>query len=141
MFVAQLRSKLWTIFTNLYPAYLRMVYKMPLGGGVRISRKAYLDLSINPKGIHLGDRVLITSCVHILAHDYSTSKKLDTYIGDDSFVGIGAIILPGVRIGKEVIIGAGSVVTKDIPDHCIAVGNPAKVIKTGIRMHGGQIIN
>lgn len=137
----KLRSKLWSLLANLYPAYLRRVYKMPLGGGVRISRKAYLDLSINPKGIHLGDRVLITSCVHILAHDYSTSKKLDTYIGDDSFIGIGAIILPGVRIGKEVIIGAGSVVTKDIPDHCIAVGNPAKVIKTGIRMHGGQIIN
>lgn len=129
------------LFLPIYTPPICEWYTKCRWGGGRISRKAYLDLSINPKGIHLGDRVLITSCVHILAHDYSTSKKLDTYIGDDSFIGIGAIILPGVRIGKEVIIGAGSVVTKDIPDHCIAVGNPAKVIKTGIRMHGGQIIN
>lgn len=39
------------------------------------------------------------------------------------------IILPNVHIGKKSIIGAGSVVTKNIPDYCIAVGNPAKVIK------------
>ena len=39
------------------------------------------------------------------------------------------MILPGVKIGDNTVIGAGSVVTKDIPDNCIAVGNPARVIK------------
>lgn len=44
------------------------------------------------------------------------------------FVGAGSIILPGVHVGNRVIIGAGSIVTKDIPDNSVAVGNPAKVI-------------
>ena len=44
------------------------------------------------------------------------------------------LVLPGVKIGDEVIVGAGSVVTKDIPSNSIALGNPAKVIKTDIEM-------
>jgi acetyltransferase-like isoleucine patch superfamily enzyme len=59
--------------------------------------------------------------------------KVDTKIGNNCFIGINSIIMPGVTIGNEVIIGAGSVVTKNIPDNCIAAGNPAKIIKTGIR--------
>ena len=43
--------------------------------------------------------------------------------------GAGATILPGVCIGRHAIVGAGSVVTKDVPDYAVAVGNPAKVIK------------
>jgi len=50
-------------------------------------------------------------------------------IGDDSWLGVGVIVLDGVRIGEGAVIGAGSVVTNDIPDNAIAVGNPAKVIK------------
>ncbi len=50
-------------------------------------------------------------------------------IKDDAWIGINAIILKGVTIGRGAIIGAGSVVTKDIPDNVIAVGNPARVIK------------
>lgn len=66
----------------------------------------------------------------------------DTYIGDNCFVGIHSLILPGVKIGNGVIIGAGSVVTKDIPDNCIAAGNPARVIKDNIICgHYGVIIN
>ncbi len=41
--------------------------------------------------------------------------------------------MPGVTIGDEVIVGAGAVVTKDVPSHCIVAGNPAKIIKTGIK--------
>lgn len=55
-------------------------------------------------------------------------------------IGIRSIILPGVRIGNHVAIGAGSVVVKDIPDHCIAAGNPAKIIKTDITIDGTKII-
>lgn len=50
-------------------------------------------------------------------------------IGDGSWLGFGTVVLPGVTIGKHVVIGANSVVTKDIPSYSVAVGNPAKVIK------------
>jgi maltose O-acetyltransferase len=50
-------------------------------------------------------------------------------IGDDVWIGCRAIILPGIKIGKGAIIGAGSVVTKDVPAYAIVGGNPAKVIK------------
>ena len=49
--------------------------------------------------------------------------------GEDCWIGGGAILCPGVKIGHRCIIGAGSVVTKDIPDNSVAVGNPAKVIR------------
>lgn len=51
-------------------------------------------------------------------------------IGDRSWIGHGSVILPGVTIGKHVVIGANSVVTRDIPDYCVAVGSPARVIRT-----------
>lgn len=50
-------------------------------------------------------------------------------IGDETIIGMGARILPGVNIGKHCCIGTNAVVTKNIPDYCVAVGNPAKVIK------------
>jgi maltose O-acetyltransferase len=50
-------------------------------------------------------------------------------IGDDVWVGAGALILPGVRIGSRSVIGAGSVVTRDIPDDAFAAGNPCRVIR------------
>ncbi|MDD7390137.1 MAG: DapH/DapD/GlmU-related protein [Lachnospiraceae bacterium] len=50
-------------------------------------------------------------------------------IDDDTWIGGNVTILPGVHIGKNVVIGAGSVVTRDIPDDVIAAGNPCKVIK------------
>ncbi len=51
-------------------------------------------------------------------------------IGAGTFVGAGAVVLPERRIGRNTVIGAGAVVVKDLPDHCIAVGNPARIIKT-----------
>jgi len=50
-------------------------------------------------------------------------------IGDNVWIGGNVVILPGVKIGDDVVIGAGSVVTKDIPDHVIAAGNPCRVIR------------
>lgn len=50
-------------------------------------------------------------------------------IGDGSWLGYGSVVLPGVTIGKHVVVGANSVVTHDIPDYSVAVGVPAKVIK------------
>ena len=56
-------------------------------------------------------------------------EEKPVYIGDDVWIGGNVIILPGVRIGSHSIIGAGSVVTKDIPEYAIAAGNPAQVKK------------
>lgn len=50
-------------------------------------------------------------------------------IGDGSWLGYGSVVLPGVTIGKHVVVGANSVVTRDIPDYSVAVGSPARVIK------------
>lgn len=51
-------------------------------------------------------------------------------VGSDVYIGTDVIILPGVTIGNKVVIGAGAVVTKNIPDNCVAVGVPARVMKT-----------
>ena len=134
-----LRSKLWTILTNAYPEFLRRWYKMDLGKGVRIAHKAHLDKSINPKGIHIGDRSWILNGAFVMAHDHCRALRTDTYIGHDCVVGSNAIIMPGVHIGDEVVIGSGAIVTKDIPSNSIAVGNPAKIIKTNIHVYNGQL--
>lgn len=61
-------------------------------------------------------------------------------IGRGSFIGAGAIITPGCSIGNNSIIGAGAVVTKDVPEHSIVVGNPARVIKSGIAGYNGASV-
>lgn len=112
----------------------RTLYGMDIGEGTMISRKAVLDKGNNPQGIHIGCNTSITGGVVLLAHDACRRIKADIHIGDNCFIGNYAVIMPGVHIGNEVIIGAGSIVTKDIPDNCIAAGNPAKVIKQGIKL-------
>lgn len=110
----------------------RKLYGMDIGEGTRISRKTKLDTGANPQGVHIGKYSWLTGGVIFLTHDACRTLKADTYLGDYCFVGTRSIILPGVKIGSEVIIGSGSIVTKDIPNNCIVAGNPAKIIKTGI---------
>ena len=90
--------------------------------------------------MHIGDRTWVLNGAFVLAHDHCRALRTDTFIGRDCVIGINSIIMPGVNIGDEVIIGGGSVVTKDIPSHSVAAGNPAKVIKTGIKVSNGQIV-
>lgn len=114
---------------------------MDIGNNCRISWKAHLDKSINPKGIHIGNNTSILSGAMVLSHDHCRRMKVDTYIGDDCVIGVRSIILPGVVIGKQCVIGGGSVVTKNIPERSIAVGNPARVIKSGISVCNRQIVD
>lgn len=121
---------------------LNNVYGMDVGYNVNVSRRAVLDYSRNPQGVHIGDNTIITGNVILLAHDHVRGIMTDTYIGSNVFVGGGSIIMPGVRIGNHVVVGAGSVVTKDVPDHSVVVGNPAKVIRTGVVLSEKcQIVN
>jgi acetyltransferase-like isoleucine patch superfamily enzyme len=117
--------------------YTKM-YGFTIGKDVYISPKAYLDKNI--KGyITIGDNCFITRDVIILTHSQAKQGgpralwgKMETgkvKIGNNVFIGVKAVIMPGVTIGDNVIIGACSLVVKDIPDNVIAVGQPAKVIK------------
>ncbi len=83
-----------------------------------------------------GPNVFISDYNHKYTNvDLPISKQGNTgfgnkvYIGDETWIGTNVIICGNVKIGKHVVIGAGSFVNKDIPDYCVAVGNPAKVIK------------
>jgi len=90
--------------------------------------------------ITIGNNVHITSGCTFVTHDGGTlilRKEIPDLewtapitIGNDVYIGIRSIILPGVNIGNRVIIGAGSIVSKNIPDNSVAVGSPARVIKT-----------
>ena len=106
-----------------------------IGENCKIQNEVMIDYSHNWL-VTIGNNVTIAPRVHILAHDASTKRILNytklglTTIEDDVFVGAGAIVLPGVTIKKGSIVGAGSIVTKDVPENVVVAGNPAKVICT-----------
>ena len=88
--------------------------------------------------IYVGDRVLFGPNVVVATASHPIDPKLrrqemqynrDVHIGENTWIATGAIILPGVTIGKNVVIGAGSVVTHDIPDNVVAFGNPCRIYK------------
>lgn len=128
MLLVKLRNSLLVARTDFF----RIVYGMDIARDVRISFKARIDKT-NPKGLSIGAKTYIAFDAIILSHDFSTRRHgAKTIIGKNCFIGAAAIILPNVTIGDQVIVGAGSVVTKDVPSHCAVAGNPAKIIKTDI---------
>ena len=91
--------------------------------------------------LQIGKHCKITSGVVVLTHDYSRSVLRRVYgevlgeagktvIGDNVFIGMNSIILMGSKIGSNVIVGAGSVVSGRIPDNVVVAGNPARIIRT-----------
>ena len=111
-------------------------------GNFKVGYGVYFDAG-NAEHIHIEDGVWIASQCLFLCH----RRVLDNYsVGDDynqlgykiedihlkkgCCIGMRSIVMPGVTIGEGAIIGAGSLVTKNIPPYTVAVGNPAKVVKT-----------
>jgi acetyltransferase-like isoleucine patch superfamily enzyme len=142
----KLRVKVMEILSRI--VHFARFYRYRIKGYKNIHRSVVLESNLNldkvcPHMIHIGRNTLVASRVTILAHEHIKRNPnnscmpfmANTYIGENCFIGIGAIILPGVKIGDQVIIGAGSVVTKDVPSCVIAAGNPARVIRTGIAMN------
>ena len=145
----KLRSKIlrsWILHKSAFSSInSSWVVKLQRSRGVTIGKNCHfspyilIDL-IYPKMISIGDNVTIGSNVMIFAHYNPTANKFlkengyprevkGVTIGDGAVIGPGSIITMGTKFGKNSIIGAGSVVSKIIPDSSVALGNPARIIK------------
>lgn len=112
------------------------------GKHVHFGKHVYANFNltlVDDTHIYVGDHTMIAPNVTIAtaAHPLFAEERekgmqynLPVKIGKRCWIGAGAIILPGVTVGDDTVIGAGSVVTKDIPSGVVAVGNPCRVIKT-----------
>jgi maltose O-acetyltransferase len=110
-------------------------YNISLGTGAFVNYGAIV-LDVAP--VTLGDHVLVASGVQILTADHPRDPELrrsglecgsPIAIEENAWIGGGAILCPGVTVGKDSIIGAGSVVTRDVPAGTVAAGNPCRVIR------------
>ncbi|MFE4544308.1 sugar O-acetyltransferase [Arthrobacter sp. NPDC056727] len=112
------------------------------GKYIRIGARTFINFNftaLDVAAITIGDDVQIGPNVQLLTptHPVEPGPRRDKLeaaqpitIGDNVWIGGGAIILPGVSVGENSVIGAGSVVTKDVPPNVVAVGNPARVIRS-----------
>lgn len=111
------------------------------GTNIRLGKKVFFNFNcvvLDVMHVTIGDNVLFGPAVQIYAATHPMEAEIrrqwlefakPVRIGSDVWVGGGAIICPGVTIGNRSVIGAGSVVTRDVPENVFAAGNPCKVIK------------
>ena len=138
--ILSIRNFIREFILSIQHSFLTGIFGMKISQSAKISFGARLDKT-NPKGIHIGDESYVASGAVIFSHDFTRALHSDTFIGKRCFIGANAIVMCGVKIGDEVIVGAGAVVTKDVPSNCIVAGNPAKIIRTGIKTRKfGQLI-
>lgn len=111
------------------------------GHFVHLGKKVYANFNltlVDDCEIYVGDNVMfgpnvtVATANHPIApelRDLTYQYNIPVHIGNHVWIGAGAVILPGVKIGDNSVIGAGSIVTKDIPENSVAVGNPCRVIR------------
>lgn len=117
-----------------FPVYISPLSNVQVGRNVAIS--AFVHIIANAR-VSIGDNSIIASAVQITTstHDYRTrpyrSKRVDApvTIGRNVWIGAGAVILPGVTLGDDCVVGAGSIVTRDVAPATVVAGNPARVIR------------
>lgn len=116
------------------PCYIKNPHNLSVGDNVTINDGVYIN-AYSP--ITIGNQVSISASAMIVSTTLDMEKFLTKkehigkpiFIGNNVQIGAGAIILPGLRIADNVIVGAGSVVTKDVGPNCIVVGNPARMLR------------
>jgi acetyltransferase-like isoleucine patch superfamily enzyme len=121
-------------------AILKGYYKnvMRIGDGTWIGQGVFLH---SAGGLTIGANVGIGPGVHVITSSHGEAGRetpilrsplvlAEVVIEDDADLGVGAIVLPGVRVGKGAQIGAGAVVTKDVEPYTVVAGNPARVLRT-----------
>ena len=104
---------------------------------VVIGRNVFINsnlLAMSMGGITIEDDVMIAANVQLISNNHDPYERQvllckPVHIKKGAWIGAGATILPGVTVGEYAIVGAASVVTHDVPDYAVVVGNPAKVIK------------
>ncbi len=128
------------LMAELYPVKYAKSLGVVMKGHVTIYGSSYKMFSAEPYLVTLGDNVYISLDAKFICHDGAVlpfrkdipdldiTKRIT--VGNNVFIGLGALILPGVTIGNNCVVGAYSVVTKDVPDGSIVAGNPAKIVKT-----------
>ena len=105
----KLRNGLRIIVINIY-MYIYKLYGMHIHESARIFYGAKLDKT-NPKGVYIDQQSYVASGAIIFTHDFSRKIHKDTHIGKRCFIGANAIIMCGVKIGDEVVVGSAAVVT------------------------------
>ena len=121
--------------------YIRPPLRVDYGGHLRIGARTfanYVRIALDVADITIGDDVQIGSNVQLLTptHPVDPSLRRQKWeaakpiaVGDNVWLGSGAIVLAGVTIGENTVVGAGAVVTRDLPAGVVAYGNPARVVR------------
>ena len=113
--------------------YYRTLWGMDIHPTANFSLSAKFDFTF-PQGIHIASKSYVAFETRILTHDMTRGLYLHTRIGANCFIGGRSLILPGVEIGDNSVVGAGSVVTTSVPPRSLVAGNPARILRSDIEV-------